>query len=354
VTFVVAAAGTGGHVLPALTIAGTLREGGVPASDIVFFGGDRFEATAVPDAGYAFHGFPLTKLRRSLSPRNLAIPFVLRSTSRAMAKVLGEVDASVVLGMSGYVTVPAAMAARRAGVPFVVHEQNAGGTLAARWGARHAVVTLLGLPGEAERMPRSLVVGNPLRPALTGFDRSAMRPGALARYGIDHGPVIGIIGGSLGAQVLNEAAAAIAAAPGVGAVVHLTGPAGAGLPEDTAAPVPWIRRPYEPEMQHFYAAVDLVVCRAGAMTVSELAATGTPSVLVPLERVGQTANARVLEAAGAGVIVPQPEVAAIPGLVGSLVGDPPRLAAMRAAALATARTDAADRIAGRLMEIAGG
>jgi len=355
VTFVIAAAGTGGHVLPALTIADALRERGVAADEIVFFGGDRFEAAAVPDAGYAFHGFPLTKLRRSLTPRNLAIPFVLRSTSRAMAAVLREVEASVVLGMSGYVTVPAAMGARRAGVPFVVHEQNAGGTLAARWGARTAVATLLGLPGEAERMPRSEVVGNPLRPPLAGFDRDALRSAALDRYGIGGtGPVLGIIGGSLGAQVLNETARAIAAVPGIGAVVHLTGPAGAGVPADTAAPVPWIRRPYEPEMQHFYAAIDLAVCRAGAMTVSELAATGTPSVLVPLERVGQMANARVLEDCGAGVVVRQESAATIPAVVESLAGDTGRRAAMSVAALGAARTDAAETIARRLTEIAGG
>ncbi len=353
-TFVIAAAGTGGHVVPALTIADALRERGVAASDVVFLGGDRFEAHAVPDAGYEFRGFRLTKLRRSLSPANLAIPFVLRATSRAMAASLGEVGASVVLGMSGYVTVPAAMAARRAGVPFVVHEQNAGGTLAARYGARRAVVTLLGLPGAAERMPRSEVVGNPLRPPLARFDRHALRVAARARYGIaDRGPVVGVLGGSLGARVLNEATASIAAVPGVAAVVHLTGPDAVGVPEVPDAPVPWIRRPYEPEMEHFYAAVDLVVCRAGAMTVSELAATATPSILVPLERVGQDANARVLASCGAGVVVRQSDVPALAGTVAGLVGDATRLDAMGRAARGAARTDAAGEIARRLMEIAG-
>ena len=92
-TFVIAAAGTGGHVIPALAIADALRDRGVSAGDILFIGGDRFEATVVPDAGYPFRGFRLTKLRRSLSPSNLAIPFVLRATSRAMAAAITEADA---------------------------------------------------------------------------------------------------------------------------------------------------------------------------------------------------------------------------------------------------------------------
>jgi len=355
VTFVIAAAGTGGHVIPALAIADALRHRGVSAGEILFIGGDRFEASAVPDAGYPFRGFRLTKLRRSLSPSNLAIPFVLRATSGAMAAAIAEADAKVVLGMSGYVTVPAAMAARRRGIPLVVHEQNATPSLAARFGARRARATLLGLPGAAERLPRAEVVGNPLRPALASFDRAALRGPGRRRYGIEAtGPVLGVIGGSQGARVLNESVAAIVASGAAAAVVHLTGPAAVALPPEAATPLPWVRRPYETEMEHFYAAVDLVVCRAGAMTVSELAATATPSILVPLERVGQMGNARVLETAGGGVVVRQADAATLPSRVSELIGAPERLAAMSAAARRIARVDAAAVIARRLMEVAGG
>lgn len=354
-TFVIAAAGTGGHVLPALTIAGGLRERGVAAGDVLFFGGDRFEASSVPEAGYPFRAFRLTKLRRSLSPANLAIPFVLRRTSRAMADAMRDADAMVVIGMSGYVTVPAAMAARRAGIPFVVHEQNAAPTLAARLAARRARITLLGFPGAAERLPRSRVVGNPLRPALARFDRAALRSAARARYDLPvDGPVLGVIGGSLGAQVLNEAVGSIADSGVAAGIVHLTGPAAVGVPAMHRPPLPWTRLAYEAEMEYFYAAVDAVVCRAGAMTVSELAATATPSVLVPLERVGQLDNARVLEDAGGGVIVRQPDVAHLPSRVGQVLGSPERLAAMSAAARSTARVDATARIVDHLIEVAGG
>ena len=354
-TFVIAAAGTGGHVLPALAIADALCERGIDHGSVLFIGGDRFEATAIPQAGYPFRGFRQTKLRRSLAPSNLAVPFVLRATSRAMAAAMTEVKASVVLGMSGYVTVPAAMAARRIGAPFVVQEQNAAPTLAARFGARRARLTLLGLPGAAERLPRSEVVGNPLRHALTVFDRDALRPQSRRRYGLDVvGPVVGVIGGSLGAQVLNEAVVSIVGAGSAAAVVHLTGPAAAGVPEQVASPLPWVRRLYETEMEHFYAAVDLVVCRAGAMTVSELAATGTPSILVPLERVGQMDNARVLERMGAGVIVRQSDAATLAARVADLLATPGRLAVMATAARGAARIDAAGVIADRLIEVAGG
>ena len=197
----IAAAGTGGHVYPALAVAEALERQGVPRSDLVFLGGDRMEATAIPAAGYRFCGVELTKLRRSLSPENLRIPFVVRRAAVAMAEELRRSDVGVVLGMVGYVTVPAALAARRAGVPFVVHEQNADPGLAARFGARRARVTLLGLPGAAERLPRSEVVGNPLRSEIAAFERSRLRAAARRRYGLPaEGPVVGMLGGSLGAM----------------------------------------------------------------------------------------------------------------------------------------------------------
>jgi UDP-N-acetylglucosamine--N-acetylmuramyl-(pentapeptide) pyrophosphoryl-undecaprenol N-acetylglucosamine transferase len=249
VTIAIAAAGTGGHVLPALSIADALRHRGVPPGEIVFVGGDRFEASAVPEAGYPFHGFRLTKLRRSPTPANLAIPFVLRSASRAMAEVFIEARTRVVLGMSGYVTVPAAMAARRRGIPFAVHEQNAAPTLAARFGARRARVTLMGLPGRSEALPRSEVVGNPLRDALATFDRAALRRAARSRYGLEMtGPVLGVIGGSQGARVLNQAVSSMVASGAPAPVIHLTGPAESGMPPVGASQLPWVRRPYETEM----------------------------------------------------------------------------------------------------------
>ncbi|HAX81834.1 MAG TPA: UDP-N-acetylglucosamine--N-acetylmuramyl-(pentapeptide) pyrophosphoryl-undecaprenol N-acetylglucosamine transferase, partial [Actinobacteria bacterium] len=111
----IAAAGTGGHVYPALAVAAALEERGLSRDDIFFIGGDRIEAEAIPAAGYRFAGYELTKLRRSLTVENLRIPFVVRRAARAMAAELRRTGTTAVLGMVGYVTVPAALAAGRAG-----------------------------------------------------------------------------------------------------------------------------------------------------------------------------------------------------------------------------------------------
>lgn len=355
--FAIAAAGTGGHVYPALSLARALEDLGVPQHEIGFLGGDRFEARAVPEAGYPFRSFGLARLRSWSSPANLMIPLVVRRSAAAIAYHLRERGTRVVVGMGGYVSVPASIAAARVGVPFFLQEQNASPGRASRFAARRARATFLGLPGESERLPRSTVVGNPLRGEIAGVDRFALRPEARRRYGLEApGPVLGILGGSLGARVLNDVAAAMVEESGAAGTVHLTGPdaypAMARLASD--AGVPWTCRPFEAEMQYFYAAVDLVVCRSGAMTVSELAATGTPSVLVPLDRVGQGGNALMLAGAGGARVVPQATVATLPDVVRSLLLDPGKLDQMGARAREVGRPDAGAVIARHLMEAADG
>lgn len=346
----IAAAGTGGHVLPALSVALSLEALGVAREDLLFLGGDRFEARAVPAAGYRFAGFPLTRLQRRFTVENLRIPFVVRSTTAAIAEELRRSKVEVVLGMVGYATVPASLAAARVGIPFLVHEQNADPGLSARFAARRAHSTLLGLPGRSQRLPRSEVVGNPLRREFEAFDRTALRGAARRRYGLPaEGRVIGIVGGSQGAQALNQVATDLVGVAGC-PVLHLTGPAGHGVGHTNDPSLPWVKVPFEDRMQDFYAAVDLVVCRAGAMTVSELAATSTPSILVPLERVGQTANARVLTEAGAALMVEQHEIGSLAATASTLIGDAAALSVMAGAAARLARPDAAHVVATRVLE----
>lgn len=358
-TVAIAAAGTAGHVHPALAVAEALVESGVPRGEVVFFGGDRIEAQVVPAAGFPFVAFRLARLRRSVSPSNLSIPVVVAAAARAMRRELVRRDAEAVLGMGGYVTVPAGMAARRAGRPFLLHEQNAEPGLAARFARRYAERVLLGLPGPAERMHGAEVVGNPLGKEFSGFDRERLRPAALARYDAVPGTaVLGVVGGSLGAGVLNRWVVDAASAwPGRGVtIVHLTGPDWVDRAAERAArsPLPWRCRGYEDRMDLFYAAADLVVCRAGAMTVSELAATGTPAVLVPLERVGQSGNAAAFAGAGGGVVVPEGRVERLTHEVTRLLDDGRRRAEMAAAARAFAEPGAAARIAARVREAADG
>lgn len=348
-TVVIAAAGTGGHVYPALAVADMLRERGLRQGEIVFFGGDRMEAGAVPEAGYEFVGFPLARFRRAVTASNLAIPWVLRRTTAAMTAELRRREAEVVLGMSGYVTVPAALAARRSGARLLVHEQNASPGLAARFAARRAEATLLGLPGPAQRLPRSRVVGNPLRRALTRFDRDALRGESRSHYGLSTDVfVLGVLGGSLGARVLNEAVGSVVGSwDGGRAVLHLTGAeAFAEVARDAArSRLPWRCLPFEDQMELFYAASDLVVCRAGAMTVSELAATGSAAVLVPLEAVGQQANAEALADAGGAVVLPQGRLEGLAAVVAELAGDERRRRSMQEAAASFGRPAAAAEVA---------
>lgn len=357
-TVAIAAAGTGGHIFPALAVAQALVEGGLDPGDVVFLGGSRIEARVIPAAGFPFESFELVALRRSLSPRNLRIPLVVRRSVRAMSASMLRRRTRVVLAMGGYVTVPAARAARRLGLPLFLQEQNAVPGLAARLAARRCRGVFLGLPGPAERLHGAVVTGNPLRPALARFDRSALAAAGRRRYGLPEGvPVLGVLGGSLGARVLNQAVAGVVAARRGAplAVVHLAGGEATELaPQAAAAPLPWRCLPFEEQMEFFYAAADLVLCRAGAMTISELAATGTPAVLVPLDRVGQQHNAVSLAAAGGALLVPQAEAGRLPEVVSRLLDDAAARRDMAARARTCARPAAAAQIAARLLEAAGG
>jgi UDP-N-acetylglucosamine--N-acetylmuramyl-(pentapeptide) pyrophosphoryl-undecaprenol N-acetylglucosamine transferase len=352
----IAAAGTGGHVYPALAVASALVEQGLDPERIVFVGGDRLEAKAVPAAGFPFEQFDLFGLRRSLSLKNLRIPAALHRNARAMESTLRRRGSRVVLCMGGYATVPAAMAAHRARIPLFVQEQNAVPGLATRFASRRAVAAFIGLPGPADRLPRATLTGNPVRAELARFDRAVLAGRARQRYGLsDGGLVLGVLGGSLGARVLNQAVPRIVAGWDGGplSVVHLAGGEVESVRRAAAGSrLVWRCLPFEDQMEFFYAAVDLVLCRAGAMTVSELAATATPAVLVPLQRVGQQHNAASLEGAGGAVVVAEGAVGGLPEVISRLMGDHEGRAAMAVRARAVAHPEAAALIAARLLEVA--
>ncbi|MEN8112934.1 MAG: undecaprenyldiphospho-muramoylpentapeptide beta-N-acetylglucosaminyltransferase [Actinomycetota bacterium] len=356
-TFAFAAAGTGGHIYPALAVARTLVAAGVPADDIVFFGGDRLETTLVPDAGFELVQLEVRGLRRSISLDNVKLPGIVRRAAATVAGDLAQRTPGVLTVFGGYVSVPAAMGARKVGMPYVIHEQNAVPGLANRYVARRAERTLVAFAPALERLPGAEVVGNPLAPAFVDYDRDRIRSAALERYGLpDDRPVIGIFGGSQGALALNEVVPELVTRMGSAfSVLHLTGPDHhEAVAEQASEASCWVTAPFESEMQFFYAASDLVLSRAGAMTVSELASTATPAVVVPLPagKGYQARNASDLEAAGGAMIVDQQRIKELPELLASLVGDRERLAAMRSGASSVARPHAAARVADVLKEIA--
>lgn len=353
-TYAFAAAGTGGHVYPALAVADELVERGVDRREIVFFGGDRMEATTVPNAGYRFVGVDIHGLRRQLSLDNLRLPSLVWRATRRIAAAMDEARTRVVVPFGGYVSVPAAWAAHRVGASLYLHEQNAVPGLANKIIARRAKVSFVAFPAAADRLPRATVVGNPIRQALRSFDRTSLRDEALQRYEVPQGVVVlGVLGGSLGAQVLNDVTLRIAddLDPAKVAIVHLTGDAhySTVTAEAVRSGVAWRTVAFEREMEYFYAAADLVVGRAGALTISELAATATPAVVVPLAAVAQEANAEFLAERGAVVVVPQNEIDRVPVEVEQLLVDPARLRRMGEAARAAARPEAAADMAAALL-----
>ena len=357
-TFAFAAAGTGGHIYPALAVARVLVESGISASDIVFFGGDRLETRIVPEAGFELVQLEVRGLSRSMSADNLKLPAIVRRASADVANDLGGRAPGVLTVFGGYVSVPAAMGVRRIGMPYVIHEQNAVPGLANRYVARRAARTLAAFAPARERLRNAEIVGNPLSSVFEHYQRDDLRDEALKRYGLAPDlPVVGVFGGSQGAMALNECAASFALASGeTVSILHLTGLDHYESVNDQAHGVPnWATAPFESDMQFFFAAADVVLSRAGAMTVSELAATSTPSVVVPLPagKGYQALNAQDLERAGGALIVDQDEIADVPGLLLDLVGDPDRLAAMRDGARSVAKPDAARSVATILKEVAG-
>jgi UDP-N-acetylglucosamine--N-acetylmuramyl-(pentapeptide) pyrophosphoryl-undecaprenol N-acetylglucosamine transferase len=278
---------------------------------------------------------------------------VLWRAARRARQELIDRRVKVVLGMGSYVTVPVGWAARRASVPLFLHEQNAEAGLANRVMSRVARTTFASFADTAG-LGRQVLVGNPVRAGLAAFKRSELRHGAMDRYGLSPGPVVvGVFGGSLGAGVINQAMTSLVqrwSGPSI-QILHLAGRSQEdqmrAISEQST--VPWTVLGFEDEMQFFYAACDIVIARAGG-AVAEIAATGTPSLLVPGLFGGghQAANAARFEAAGAAVVVTEDRLGDLPEILEPLVGDPRRRLTMAGNLRALAHPGAAAALAGEL------
>ncbi|GAA4666393.1 undecaprenyldiphospho-muramoylpentapeptide beta-N-acetylglucosaminyltransferase [Kineococcus glutinatus] len=305
-----AGGGTTGHVAPLLATADRLRRRDPAARLLVLGTAEGLESRLVPQRGYEMAVVPRVPLPRKPSVDLLRLPGRLRAAVAAAERAIDAVGAEVVVGFGGYVATPAYLAARRRRVPVVVHEQNCLPGIANRLGARlaaHVAVTFEGTP-----LRGAVHVGMPLRAEIRELaaagDRPARQVAARTRLGLDpQRPTLLVTGGSLGAQRINDvlgAAAADLLATGA-QVLHASGRGKAvPLPVGTD-PARYVVRDYLDAMADAYAAADLVVCRSGAGTVSELTALGLPAVYVPLP-VGngeQRRNAEPVVAAGGGLLV---------------------------------------------------
>jgi UDP-N-acetylglucosamine--N-acetylmuramyl-(pentapeptide) pyrophosphoryl-undecaprenol N-acetylglucosamine transferase len=365
VRIVIAGGGTAGHVSPSIAVAHRLRDGGATVEFIGSATGQ--EASLVPAAGYRFHAVRAAPLRRELSLRSAAAPFVaLRSvaTSRPVVR-----DAAAVLGMGGYASIAPVIAARSVKVPSVLHEQNAIPGLANRVLARLATAMALTFETSLTRLPgglRTEVTGLPLRPQILEVVRGREALAEEARRVLDlHAgrTTVLVTGGSQGALHVDRTIAG--AIPFLAGRVDLqllvlTGAAHESVVADAAEGERDLvvrTLPYLDRMELALAVADLAVARAGANTIHELAACAIPSILVPYPHATddhQHANAKELELAGAADISLDRELT--PGGMASkivaLVDDAERRREMGAAAAAWAKPDADERVAALVRSVA--
>lgn len=349
----VMAGGTGGHVFPALAVAELLRKQG---ANVFWIGTKRgLESRLVPERGFPIEWISIEGVRGKGLRQLLNAPWKLLSALREAAAILRDRRPGLVLGMGGFASGPGGLMARMQGLPLVVHEQNRVPGLTNQWLSRVADRVFEAFPGSFPAGRGAVTCGNPVRPEI-----AALAPPAV-RLRDRSGPRrLLVLGGSLGAQVLNETVArSVAMLPPETrpAIRHQAGERTlqaarnayeqAGVAADVT--------PFIENMAQAYGWADLAVCRSGALTVSELAAAGMGSVLVPYPYAvddHQTGNARYLSEVDAARLLPQEDLSAesLAQVLGELLGDSRRLLAMAENARSRAQPQAAERIAAACLE----
>jgi len=352
-----AGGGTGGHLLPGLAVARALVARGHDPATIHFVGSTTgVEARLVPAAGFTLDELPGRGIQRRLTLANVAAAWgIVRGIARAL-HIVRRRRPQVVVALGGYASVAAGLAAMLWRVPLVVVEQNKRAGAANRLLGRRAAAVAASFEGTD--LPRAVVTGNPLRPEIRAAAEHRDRAGAAAALGLPaERTILAVFSGSLGSRRINEAVRALverwryrddlAVRHVVGRRDHAAYVASAPVPSPGGLVYQVVE--YEDRMDLLLSAADAAVTRAGG-GVAELMAMGVPAVLVPLPiaaRDHQSANARVLEAAGAAVVVRDAEldVDRLERELRPILDDPDRRAAMAAAMRRNARLDAAEQVA---------
>ncbi|WP_210396742.1 undecaprenyldiphospho-muramoylpentapeptide beta-N-acetylglucosaminyltransferase [Motiliproteus sediminis] len=354
-TVLVMAGGTGGHVFPALATAHELQQAGYRIEWLGTAAG--IEAELVPANDILLHRISVAGLRGKGKLGLLLAPFkLLRATWQALA-VIRRVKPVCVLGMGGFASGPGGLAAWLQRVPLLIHEQNAIPGMTNRVLSRLATRVMEAFPGAFEASARALATGNPIRSSIMAL------PAPAERFAGRNGPLkLLVVGGSLGAKAINDCVPETLAAlepeqrP---EVWHQTGKRNLDETQTRYRELGVEARvvPFIDDMDAAYGWADLVLCRSGALTVSELAAAGVPSLLVPFPFAvddHQTANARYLADAGAAVLLPQPQlnVQRLSALLNQY-NDRDRLLAMAGKARELAHPQATATVAQQCRECAG-
>lgn len=362
----IAGGGTAGHVFPALALARALAAEG----DEVAFAGTSTgqEATLVPASGFPFVAVEAKPFVRAVSARALMAPVVaLRSVGRCRPLVEQH---DVVVGMGGYVSVPVALAALRARRPLVLHEQNAVPGLANRLLARPARTVALSFADAARMLPRSartVVTGNPVREEILAVatERDRLEKEAVVELELETDRrTIVVFGGSQGALHVNRSVVDVVPrlARDDVQLVLLTGRAHSDAVRASirgSPPVPVRVIPFLERMELAYAVADLVVARAGATTVAEIAISGVPSILIPYPYATgrhQEANARALQRAGGASVLMDDALdgAVLAERIGAFLDAPDTLRSMGERARSWSRPEAAHALAGAVRSAGGG
>ena len=362
----IAAGGTAGHINPALAIAGAIKKRH-PDAEIHFAGREKgMEYGLVTKAGYPFHPIEVNGIQRHLTPKNIvrniaALYHLALSGPRANA-ILREVQPELVIGTGGYVSGPVVQAAAKKNIHTAVHEQNAFPGVTNKILAKQVDCVFAAMPDAVERLgapEKTTVTGNPVRTEMFHLDRAAARRALGAKEGQI---VIVSFGGSLGAQVLGERVADVAKWEIENRDfihIHATGSIEkadfAKLAKELGIDhsLKFIIREYIDNMPEMLAAADLIISRAGALTLAEIAAAGRAAVLIPSPNVAenhQYHNAMQLQKLGAAIVVEEKDLTGdkLIEIVDSLTKDPAELMTMGAKAKALAQPDSLDRICDKL------
>lgn len=354
-----AGGGTAGHINPALAIAGFIKERH-PDARISYIGtAEKLEARLVPEKGYEFYTIDVAGFQRKLSVknicRNIAAAGKAVSSSVKARRLLKKLKPDVVVGTGGYVSGPVVREAQKLGIKTAIHEQNAYPGVTTKMLAPKADAVMLAMP-QAEKYlklnSKPIITGNPVRGELLRVDRSQARK----KLGLDSRPLILSFGGSLGARPINEAVTGLIRkynGSGKFHLIHGTGKAGYAAMTSALSDIKLCSdfelREYINDMDVCMAAADLVICRAGAITLSELEACGKPSVLIPSPYVAenhQYHNAMTLKRAGCAEVIEEKNLSSdsLISEVEKLLSSPETLKKMSDNARKSSISDAGERI----------
>lgn len=361
-----AGGGTAGHINPALAVAGYIKERH-PDAVISYIGtADKLEARLVPEKGYNFYTIDVAGFQRKLSLKNIgrnitAVKKVF-SSSRNSRRLLREINPDVVVGTGGYVSGPVLREAQKLGFKTAIHEQNAYPGVTTKMLCENADCVMLAMP-EAKKYLKlknpPVITGNPIRTELLNITKEQARK----KLGFDDRPMILSFGGSLGARHINEAVTELIKwHNGTHKFYHIHGTGKSGYDtmienlKDTDLSDEISVREYINDMDICMAAADLVICRAGAITLSELQAMGKPSVLIPSPYVAenhQFHNAMTLKKNGAAEVIEESNLSgqSLINEVEYMIENKPRLEEMGKAAREHAITDANERIYNVIMQL---